>query len=370
MRVCLICNQIAAWGKIGGFGTNTRRLGRGLVAEGIDVHVVVPRRQGQARVEQLDGMTVHGQSNMDVFFGKRLYREIDADIYHVLEPTICGYWAQKAMPDRVHLVTSMDPRSPKDWWAHFFHATWQRRLIFPIQYLYENSPLVHWAVHHAHGVYVEAEHLKSKAKRMYGLHYEPGLLPKPIEVPNGPFKKDRKPTCIFVGRFDPIKQPELFFQLAERMSDVDFIAVGRAHDKPYHEYLAKKYFSIPNLTVTGFIDPFKDNTLSQLLSRSWVLVLPSAKEAFPTAFQEASAHGNAVLAFVDPAGYVSQFGRVAEKVGGLQALERELRKMIESGEWREKGNAGRFYNIEHHSIPVSIKEHLRVYKMHLRETKH
>jgi len=40
MRVCLVCNQIAAWGKISGFGTNARRLGRTLAGAGVDVHVV------------------------------------------------------------------------------------------------------------------------------------------------------------------------------------------------------------------------------------------------------------------------------------------------------------------------------------------
>lgn len=365
MRVCLICNQIAAWGKIGGFGTNTRRLGRGLVAEGVDVHVVVPRRQGQARVEKLDGMTVHGQSNIEVFFGKKLYQEIDADIYHVEEPNICGYWAQKAMPERIHLVTSMDPRSPREWWAHLYHATWKRRLIFFIQYYYENGPPVRLAVHRANGVYVEAEYLKSKAKKVYGLRDKPGLLPKPIEIPDGPFEKAKKPTCIFVGRFDPIKQPELFFQLAQRMPDIDFIAVGRAHDKLYHAHLAKKYFNLPNLTLTGFVDPFKDDTLSQMLARAWVLVLPSAKEAFPTAIQESSVHEVAVLAFVDPANYVSRFGRVAARNGGVESLERDLRKMIETGEWREKGKTGRTYNIKHHSIQISVSKHLEVYRFHL-----
>ena len=66
MRVCLVCNQLAAWGKIGGFGSNVRRLGRGLAAVGVDVHAVIPRRTGQSRVEELDGITVHGQSSLEV----------------------------------------------------------------------------------------------------------------------------------------------------------------------------------------------------------------------------------------------------------------------------------------------------------------
>ena len=64
MKVCLISNQIAAWGKIGGFGTATRAIGGGLCKRGVDVAAVVPQRPsgGQRRIEQLDGMTVYGMN--------------------------------------------------------------------------------------------------------------------------------------------------------------------------------------------------------------------------------------------------------------------------------------------------------------------
>jgi glycosyltransferase involved in cell wall biosynthesis len=368
VKVCLICNQIAAWGKIGGFGTNTRRLGRGLVQAGVEVHVVVPRRAGQGRLEQLDGMMVHGQSNTEVFFGKNLYCEIDADIYHMEEPTICGYWAQRAMPRRIHLVTSMDPREPSDWWVELKNATWLRRLKYPIQHYYENSQRVHEAVRRANGVYVEAAFLKPKTQRLYKLHYEPGLLPKPIEIPDGPFQKASRALCVFLGRFDPRKRPEMFFQLAERMPDVSFVAVGKAHDQSYQRYLNKRYFNLDNLEVTGFVDPFTDDKLDRILRRAWVLVHPAAREGLPTAFQEASAHEAAILAYVDPGGYVSRFGRVVpEEGGGIEAMEHQLREMIESDEWREKGQAGREYNVKHHSVDVSVKTHLNVYRMHFGE---
>lgn len=365
MKVCLICNQIAAWGKIGGFGTNTRRLGRALVKEGVEVHVVVPMRSNQRRVEQLDGMIIHGQTNMEVFFGKKIYRKIDADIYHVMEPNICGYWAQKAMSDRVHLVTSMDPRESEDWMIEFRNATWVRRFKYPLQHFYENGWLVHDSVRNADGIYVEANFLKPKTKRLYKLEQEPNLLPKPVEVPNGPFIKAKRPLCVFLGRFDPRKRPEMFFKLVEHMPDFDFIAVGKAHDQGYQKYLERRYFHLPNLEVTGFVDPWIDDKLHRILSKAWVLVHPAAREGLPTSFQEASAHEVAILAYVDPGNYVSLFGRVIPEEEGLEVMQNTLRDLVESGEWYEKGKAGRIYNIENHSIPVSVSEHLKQYHMQL-----
>ncbi|MFO7902394.1 MAG: glycosyltransferase family 4 protein [Planctomycetota bacterium] len=365
MRICLICNQVAAWGKVGGFGTNTRRLGRALAAAGVDVHVVVPRRRGQRRVEHLDGMIVHGQSWREVLFGTGLYRDIDADVYHAEEPTICAYHAQQAMPNRVHLVTSMDPRGPADWWIELCHATWTRRIKFPVQYWYENSWLVRRSVQSAHGVHVEAEFLKEKAARHYGLKTMPGLLPKPVEIPSGPFKKADRPLCVFLGRFDPRKRPSLFFQLAEQMPDVDFIAMGRAHDGNYERHLARRYFHLPNVEVTGFIDPFQDHTFHNILSRAWVLVHPAAREGLPTAFQEASAREMAILAYVDPGGYVSRFGDVVTDDGSIGTLATALREMLGSGRWRDKARAGRQWNITHHSVSVSVATHMSEYEHQL-----
>ena len=364
MRVCFIVNQLAAWGKIGGFGVNTRRLARALVERGLEVHAVLPRRNGPKGTESLDGIIVHGQSDREVFFGKRIYQQIDADIYHSEEPTVCTYWAQRSMPSRVHLVTSMDPRSPEDWLTELRHATWSRRRKFPFQRFYEDGFLVHRAVRSADGVYVEAEFLQEKVQQLYNLPEAPGLLSKPIEAPPGPFKKSRNPLCIFLGRFDKRKRPEVFFQLVERMPDIDFIAVGRAHD-PGYQTLLERYFDLRNLKVTGFVDPFHDDKLHQILSEAWILVHPAAREGLPTAFQEASVHEMAIVAHVDPGGYVSRFGRVVPIEAGLDALEGAVRQMIETGEWREKGRAGRRYNLEHHAIDLSIDAHLHVYREHL-----
>jgi len=62
MRICLISVEIFAWGKYGGFGRATRLIGRELARRGHKVSAVVPRRQGQRRVEDLDGITVLGFS--------------------------------------------------------------------------------------------------------------------------------------------------------------------------------------------------------------------------------------------------------------------------------------------------------------------
>ncbi len=62
MKVCFLCTEIFAWGKFGGFGRATRTIGRELVKRGVEVTVIVPRRQNQKPIEMLDGMRILGFS--------------------------------------------------------------------------------------------------------------------------------------------------------------------------------------------------------------------------------------------------------------------------------------------------------------------
>ena len=58
MKICLICVEIFAWGKYGGFGRATRLIGGELVKKGFEVSAIVPRRKGQKAEEILDGIRV------------------------------------------------------------------------------------------------------------------------------------------------------------------------------------------------------------------------------------------------------------------------------------------------------------------------
>ena len=155
MKVCFICNQIASWGKIGGFGTATRAIGAGLAKRGVEVVAVVPRRQqqGQRDAEQLDGITVYGTGSWETMTSGRIFREIDADIYHSQEPTVASRLAQLAVPEKVHIVTCRDPRGIADHFVELNHTNVYRRLIFPVTWYYEVGPHVKRAVRNATKVF-------------------------------------------------------------------------------------------------------------------------------------------------------------------------------------------------------------------------
>lgn len=110
LRICLLCEEIFAWDKYGGFGRAMRTIGRCLVQRRQSVTAIVPRRAGQGPVEDLDGIRVLGYEQNRPWQIGRLARMAYADVYHSCEPSFASYAAQRAMPDRRHIVTVRDLR--------------------------------------------------------------------------------------------------------------------------------------------------------------------------------------------------------------------------------------------------------------------
>ena len=358
MHVCLIANQIAAWGKIGGFGTATRALGAALAAKGVEVTAVVPLRaaDGQRERERLDGIEVLGIGARSTLTSGRVFREIDADVYHSQEPTVASWWAQRAAPDAVHVVTCRDPRGWRDHWVELRHGSWSRRMRFPATWLYEVAPWVKAAVRAADAVLCPAVCLSQKVSLLYGR--EARFVPSSVELPDREPRKSAEPLVLFVGRFDRRKRVERFFELARDLPDVRFVAVGRAHEAGYDRRLRRRAEGIANLELPGATSRFSGPALASWYERSWVLVNTSAREALPYTFLEALAYGTAVLAPCDPDRVASRFGAVVEG----DRFEPALESLLRDGAWRERGREGARWVRGTFSDEESVRRHLDVYE--------
>lgn len=356
MHVCLISNQIAAWGKIGGFGTATRAIGAGLAKRRVRVSAVVLRRPRQAPVEQLDGITVYGLSAGELMRSGRIYRELGADVYHSQEPTVGTVHAQRTAAGSAHVVTCRDPR---DWWDHVTElrfGTLSRRLRFPATWLYEIAPWVKRSVRRADRVLSPARCLLPKIHTLYGGHVDASFVPSPVRLPLSEPVKALRPLILSVGRWDRRKRIERFFRLAESLPELSFVAVGAAHEPGRDRALRRRWRSLPNLELPGPLSPF-DDRLWQLYDAAWVLVNTSAREGFPYTFVEAAGRSCAVLCELDPDGFASRFGAVAPP----GELEASLLWLLARDRWRERGAAGASHVAATFSEGASIDRHLDVY---------
>lgn len=363
MHVCLLCTEMFGVGHLGGFGRATRMIGRELAARGVEVTAVVPRRS-DPRHEWPDEFELDGIRVLQVPAGAvartvRTLRRVGADLFHSQEPSMLTYLAQVAVPDAPSLVTFRDPLDGPGWRAEIRNASSKIGVL--LYAAYSDNPLVRRAVRKATRRFCAAEFVGPLAQAKFLLAETPEFLPTPIDVPDA-VKKAARPTVCFVGRWHRRKRPEHFFELARRVPDVRFIAVGAAQDPARDQMLRTTYGDVPNLDMPGAIDQFESGALWDILGMSWVLVNCSDREGLPTTLAEAAAHGCAVLACLDPDGMVSRFGRVASP----DALEPNLRDLLADNRWRELGRAGRRHVQEVFSTPRAIERHIEHYADALR----
>jgi glycosyltransferase involved in cell wall biosynthesis len=355
-HVCLISTEILGWGKSGGYGFVVRMIGTELIKRGFRVTVIIPKpREVTEDSTVLDGIEVRSYPRLAFSEGIALFREADADIYHSHEPSLGGWLAMRAMPRRKHIVTNQDPRFLRDWWIEFRHPTYSSFQVLKTAAYYEN-PLTRKLVREAHKVMVPARFLKKVVAKKYRLADEPIFMPTPIRMPQS-VKKAEEPTVCYLGRMDRRKRPESFLKLAAGFPYVRFICVGEAQDKRYDDYLRQKYSGLPNLEFTGFIDQFRDNRVSEILGRRWVLINTSAREGLPNTYMEAAGHRCAILSAVDPDDFASRFGHHALD----ENFEIGLKTLLNEHLWRRQAEAGFDYVNETYEVGKAIDRQVSLY---------
>jgi glycosyltransferase involved in cell wall biosynthesis len=357
MRVCLICVELFAWGKYGGFGRATRTLGRELVKQGVEVFAVVPQRPGQRPEEELDGMTVLGFPQFEPWKALGLYRKCNADIYHSQEASLGSYLAMRAAPPRKHKITIRDHKLFKDWLVELRYPS-RNQMRTVLAWIYERNHLVRLAIGRADRLAVCAPHIADTVVQLYRLQQIPALLPTPVMVPDQSPVKSADPVVCFLGRWDRRKRPDRFFSLAQNFPDVKFIAAGAGQDSAWDASLRRRFGHLPNLELPGFINPFDSDALSDLLGQSWILVNTSMREGLPTSFLEAMAHRCALLSRVNPDDVTARFGYHVQD----DDFATGLADLLKRDAWRDKGKAGCRYVRECFELGNVIQKHLEAYR--------
>jgi len=351
MKICFLSGEIFAWGKYGGFGFLTRKIGGELARSGVVVYAIVPLGKGQKPVETLDGITVFGFPGGNWRALEEMLETCDADIYHSEEPTLATYLAQKIHPDKKHIVTFQDPRTIRDLFIDFRYRSLKHKIVFPRMLYFESAynPRIRRAVHQADQLFSQAKFVIEKCKELYKLKEAPRFLPNPIDVPTRRMQKADKPTVCFLGRWAGVKRPKIFLDLAAKFPKVDFLMMGGPVVS-----ISKNYAGLENLKLLGLS---YNEEKSAILEKSWALVNTSAKECLPVSYLEAAAHNCVIISSIDADSFASRFGFHVDNDNYTRAIE----KLLEGG-WEEKGGAGHEYVKEVHETRKVINLHRSIYK--------
>jgi glycosyltransferase involved in cell wall biosynthesis len=315
----------------------------------------VPRREGQAEEEWLDGIHVIGFDPKDLLSIGSIFKRINADIYHSCEPSMATWLAMRAMPGAAHIVTSRDPKGIRDWGIEFARPSKSRVQVIK-NYIYEHNFLVRKAVRNANGVFVPAFFLIDRARSIYNPKAEVKFLATPTELPEEIIKSGH-PVVLYMGRLDPRKRPELTLKLAKKFPEVTFKIAGKSRLPAYEEQLKSKYKDQKNIEFLGFINQFVGDAHQKLLSAAWIHINTAAREGLPNSFIEAAGHECAILSSVNPADFAAKFGWHAAD----ENFEQGLTALLKDDMWKQKAAQGRSFVRETYGVQHAMDAHEEAY---------
>jgi len=363
MKVLLIADEFFSWGIYGGFGAFTRKLGKELIKRGVEVEVIVQKiselQKEVGEIEIIDGVSVKTlpRSKPQKIWNRKIYLT-DANIIHSQCGLFDAYLSFKHNRNAKKIVTIQDLRTKKEnKKLNYFEKTSGYPLYKRLWKRYVESCFVK-AMKNADIIAYHVNLLIPKIKAVYGVEANT-FLPNFVDVSNRNFKKANEPTVVWLGRLDPIKQPEKCFELAKDVNHVQFYVLGASHNiyggKQRDRMFKRHYQNVKNLHFLGFQS---GEVKEEILGKAWILINTSVYECLPVSFLEALGHKCALLSTQNPDNYTSKFG-----VWSMHAcLKHSLDLLLKDDYWRTCGKKGYEYVKKVHSTEKGVDTHLHLYR--------
>ena len=215
----------------------------------------------------------------------------------------------------------------------------------PLKWLY---PL---GVRLAHAIVCRTEDQQAALRDRYGR--EGTLIPTAHPIPGG--MDHQRTSILWVGRIHPLKQPQLFLDLAEKLSDCSCVMVGMRDETHagLWEAVQRRAAGLPNVS---FHVNLPLDCVDQLFRSARVFVNTSTHEGFPNTFVQAAINGVPIVSWsVNPDRVLSrrQIGLCAEE--SFDRLVSSARRLCADDslceEYRRRARA---YGIENHGLGESV----------------
>lgn len=273
---------------LGGAEMQVQMLVRRLVAQGeFDVHFVAReidpgyRPEGYALHKVASRRSLAGTYPLDVGPLMDLLGRIQPDaIYQRVGGAYTFAAARYAQQARRRMIWHVSSNND------LAVTAWRPSLRSPLEQL--DRRLIDYGARHATSVIVQNAEQAGLLHRLFGRADAiriPNFHPVPSRLPRKP--NDRITVC-WLANLKPLKQPQLFLDLAadfERRSDLRFVVAGAQQmHGPAWEALLARMRRAPNLEYVGHLRPDDAN---ELLTRSHILVNTSEYEGFPNTFIQA-----------------------------------------------------------------------------------
>jgi glycosyltransferase involved in cell wall biosynthesis len=224
-------------------------------------------------------------------------------------------------------------------------------LLKPHRYI--ERKMLHWGIKHAKIIVAQSDAQKRIVARINPnatIHLVRNFHPDPQH--NGSIEKSNQ--IVWVANFKPLKQPEIFITLAERLQqrniDVRCIMVGApaAHPEGYQHNLEARIAKAGNLDYLGVL-PVSD--VNRIIAGSRLLVNTSKWEGFPNTFIQSWMRKTPVISLsCDPDHVISnhQCGVVSGSLDNM--VENVIALLGEHSRLKAMGENSYAYAMRHHSV--------------------
>lgn len=168
-----------------------------------------------------------------------------------------------------------------------------------------------------------------------------------------------KSFALWVGRGNPLKQPEMFLDLAARIPDHRFV-MAVAHEDAHQDVMERLRGQAAKLGNLELHENVPWREIGPLFREARLLINTSLYEGFPNTFVEAALSATPVISLnVDPDGVLRsrQLGVCAE--GNVEKLYELVTTFLgDPARTTRLGHSARSYALQHHSLD-SAASHLK-----------
>ncbi len=185
------------------------------------------------------------------------------------------------------------------------------------------------------------------------------LIPNPIEIVADDFDMDfaNKSGTLWVGRLDPIKQPELFIEMANKFPDEKFTMIAPVvpEHKQYGESIIRKLANCKNINYIAYV---ASNKILQYYKQAKVYAMTSEQEGFSNTMMEAMLSKCAVLSLnVNPNELFSSNENGLYAQGNFSLFVNNFERLINDNNLvKTLGQNAHNYIVSNHKFEVIVDE--------------
>ncbi len=207
-----------------------------------------------------------------------------------------------------------------------------------------------YGLRNATRIIAQTNYQRDLVKQNYNIDVDvvvPNFHPKPVE---DLVKNDNTIDVVWVANFKPVKQPEIFVELAEQLKShkhIRFIMIGRPGADKLYSKLHVKMKTMPNLM---YMNEQPIDKVNEVLSKAHIFVNTSEAEGFANTFIQAWMRKVPVLSLNINTDGIFDSKKLGIYSGNIKDLSKNLIELTENTKLRnDMGEYAQDYAYQNHS---------------------